>query len=54
MTSPTNGFTLYDGTVTNAVSLGYLVKVVSSTGAASSGVTLSGIRFWAGAIATFK
>lgn len=51
-TTPTNGFTLVDGT-TNW-SEAYLDKIVSSTGAANSGTTFGGFADYAGAIATFK
>jgi hypothetical protein len=54
---PTNGFTLLDGqSVWSDIpnSLGYLYKIVSSTGTANSGVTFSSPSYWTGVIATFK
>lgn len=56
-TSPTNGFTLLNGTSsggTGPVSCAYLEKIVSSTGTANSGTTLGGSAYWTGCIATFK
>ncbi len=52
--SPTNGFTLIDGTVYGSMSLAYLEKVVSTTGAANSGTSTSGNYRYVGCIATFK
>jgi hypothetical protein len=53
-TTPQNGFTLFDGVLTNSVSNAYLEKNVSSTGTASSGTTLGGSANYVGVIATFK
>jgi flagellin-like protein len=54
-TSPTNGFTDRDGaTYNSAMSLSYLEKIVSATGAANSGTTISTSRYWVGCIAAFK
>lgn len=56
--TPQNDFTLLDGasyTKVVVTSLAYLEKIVSATGAASSGTTpASGTPYWVGAIATFK
>lgn len=54
-TSPTNSFSLLDGTLYNSViSNSYLEKIVSSAGEASSGTTTSGYgASYAGCIATF-
>lgn len=56
--NPTNSFALLDGAdyVYSSAhsSLGYLEKIVSSTGAANSGTTLSVSASWLGCIATFK
>jgi len=58
LSSPTNGFTLLDGTSLSGSgiggSLGYLYKVVSSTGTASTGVTAANPYYWGGIIATFE
>ncbi len=51
--SPTNGFTLFDGATQPNLSVSYLEKNVSSTGAANSGTTISSSGTWAGCIATF-
>jgi len=53
-TSPTNGFTILDGQRFNSISLAYLEKIVSSTGAANSGTVNTGAAAWSGCIATFK
>jgi flagellin-like protein len=54
-TSSTNGFTNRDGaTYNNAMSLSYLEKIVSATGTAYSGTTISSSQYWVGCIATFK
>ena len=54
-TTPTNGFTVRDGAVYNsAMSLAYLEKIVSATGTANSGTTISTSQYWTGCIATFK
>jgi hypothetical protein len=57
-TMATNGFTLLDGAYVSepggVMSLGYLENIVSSTTAASSGVTLPGTEYWAACIATFE
>lgn len=52
--TPTNGFTLLDGTKYITNSTGYLEKIVSSTGEANSGTALSTSTLWIGCIATFK
>ena len=54
--TPTNGFTLLDGAATSQDSLAFLEKIVSGTGTANSGTTISGVtnRAWTGVIATFK
>ncbi len=53
--SPTNSFTGYDGAlVGGCFSQEYLYRIVSSTGAYSSGTTMSGSDAWAGCIATFE
>jgi hypothetical protein len=52
--TPTNDFTLLDGAVYSFVSCAYLEKIVSSTGAANSGTTMSTAYDWVGCIATFK
>ena len=51
--TPTNGFTLLDGTATGSTSNAFLEKIVSSTGTANSGTTLSSSNAWVGVIATF-
>jgi hypothetical protein len=51
-TTPTNGFALLDGVLSNYESTGYLEKIVSATGTANSQTTGS-IQQWAGCIATF-
>ena len=51
--SPTNGFTNLDGATYSSTSVSYLEKVVSATGTANSGTTISSNRY-AGCIATFK
>lgn len=51
--SPTNGFTLMDGALFGQMELGYLEKIVSAIGEATTGVTIV-IQSWAGCIATFK
>lgn len=56
-TTPTNSFTLLDGEAdgANTCSLAYLEKIVSSTGAANSGTTITnGAEQWAGCIVTLK
>jgi len=53
-TSPTNGFTLLDGAVYQQMSVAYLEKIVSATGTANSGTTISSSQRYAGCIATFK
>jgi len=53
-TTPTNGFTLLDGVNNVAISIAYLEKIVSATGTADSGTTMTGSISWAGCIATFK
>ncbi len=57
MSSSTNNFTLLDGTEFSSggygMQLGYLEKIVSSTGTANSGVTLASAEGWCGCIATF-
>lgn len=57
--SPTNGFTLLDGSNVadgsgNNASLGYLYKIVSAEGTANSGTTAANNVWWTGCIATFK
>ena len=52
--TPTNGFTLMDGTETNNLSIVFLEKIVSAIGAANSGTTASANCYWCGCIATFK
>jgi hypothetical protein len=56
--SPTNGFTLLDGSAESYTyayqSVGYLEKIVYSTGQANSGVSFPANTNWAGCIATFK
>ena len=56
--SPTNSFTMLDGAyfnVTGGISVSYLYKIVSSTGAANSGTTIAtSSNAWQGCIATFK
>ena len=52
--APTNGFTLLDGAQYNLVSGAYLEKIVSVTGTANSGTTISGTDAYSGVIATFK
>ncbi len=52
--TPTNGFTLIGGVITaSTVCSAYLYKIVSSTGAANSELTISS-QPWAGTIATFE
>jgi hypothetical protein len=55
-TSATNGFTLLDGVAPAGINscLAYLYKVVSTTGTANTGTSLSGVAYWSGCIATFK
>jgi flagellin-like protein len=54
-TSPTNGFINRDGATYNSgMSLSYLEKIVSATGTANSGTTISTSSYWNGCIATFK
>ena len=53
--TPTNGFTLFDGakySQGNGMSEAYLEKIVSATGTANSGTTCSN-AYYAGCIATF-
>jgi hypothetical protein len=53
-TSPTNGFIMLDGVLTNAVSNAYLEKIVALNGTAGTGtITVSDSHF-VGCIATFK
>jgi len=52
--NPTNGFTMLYGAADYNPPTAYLEKIVSSTGQANSGTTLSGVEDWAGCIATFK
>ena len=57
--SPTNSFTLLDGantdkSITAHSSLGFLEKIVSSTGTANTDTTIPSSQQWAGCIATFK
>ena len=53
-TTPTNGFTLLDGATTGvSTSVAYLENIVSTTGTASSGTTISS-NSYVGCIATFK
>ena len=53
--NPTNGFTLSDGALYSSyLSVGYLEKIVSRSGTASSGTTVSTSSPWIGCIATFK
>jgi hypothetical protein len=52
--SPTNGFSLIDGVSYSRVSLGYLEKIVNTTGTARSSVTSSRLTGYCGCIATFK
>ena len=56
--TPTNGFTLLDGAVYNGgtsnLADAYLEKIVSSTGAANSGTTLTTSTVWIGLMTTFK
>lgn len=52
--SPTNSFTLLDGTVSNSFSEAYLEHIVNATGTAGSGTTISNSMSYAGCIATFE
>lgn len=57
--SPTNGFTLLDGTSTvvaiySYASVGYLYKIVSATATYNTGTTIAYDSYWVGCIATFK
>jgi len=53
-TVPTNGFTLLDGAGFNTVSNGFLEKIVSATGTANTGTSISGTSpIWVGCVATF-
>jgi hypothetical protein len=54
--TPTNGFTLLDGAFgpSSYHSLAYLEKIVSSTGTADSGTTITASKVWAGCIITIK
>lgn len=56
--SPTNGFTLLDGAELHSGSYygstAYLEKIVSATGQANSGTTISYSNYWSGLMATFK
>jgi len=52
--TPTNGFSLLDGTLYGYISVAYLEKIVSLEGTANSGTTADGDNFWVGCIATFK
>jgi predicted esterase len=52
--SPTNSFTLLDGASTGYLSNAYLERIVSSTGAYSSGTTATNNDGWSSCIATFK
>ena len=55
--SPTNGFTLLDGSQQylngNYVSDGYLYKIVTADSSADAGDTFAGSVYWTGCIATF-
>lgn len=51
--TPQNGFTLLDGAKTSHISLVYLEKIVTATGNASSGTTITN-SYYTGCIATFK
>ena len=58
-TNPINDFTLLDGIIymgdpNHPEANGYLEKIVSSTGTASSGDTMGGSTYYVGCIATFK
>ncbi len=50
----TNGFTLLDGVAYSSTSVAYLEKIVSATGTAYSGTTVSPATRYAGCIATFR
>ena len=54
--TPQNGFSLLDGALgpSNRHSLGYLEKIVSATGTASTGTVPSGYNYYLGCIATIK
>jgi hypothetical protein len=52
---PTDGFTLFDGLAYSYIYVGYLEKIVSSTGAAHSSTNTDAVAGdWKGCIATFK
>lgn len=51
--SPTDGFALLDGTPNSGISVGYLEKIVTSTGSAETGTTASGSGKWDAIVATF-
>lgn len=53
-TTPTNGFTLLNGTAwNNVLSNGYLECIANSTGSAETGTSLSSSSWWAACIVTF-
>ncbi len=50
-TTPTNGFTLYDGAVYNsAISTAYLEKIVTANDTAATGTSTGGTGYWSGLI----
>ena len=51
--SPTNGFTLFDGALNNGISVSYLENIVSSTDQAESGTTGAGAGSWLATLVTF-
>ena len=54
-TTPTNGFTLYDGAdFDHNVTLAILIKIVNVIGTANSGTSFTNSNFWVGAIVTIK
>jgi len=52
-TTPTTGFTLFDGATQDHLAVSYLQKIVTSKGEAFSGTTIGGGDPWAGCIVTF-
>jgi hypothetical protein len=50
--SPTNGFMLFDGKLSNGISVGYLEKIVTSTGQAQVSTTGDGKARWYATLAT--
>jgi hypothetical protein len=51
--SPTQGFTLFGGSVNNGISVSYLENIVSTTGQAESGTTAASTGSWKATLVTF-